>query len=587
MNERNLPDEKIDYVIELYSNNKIKETLNEINFLIDSYNPSAVLLNIQGACFNNLGIHNMAEKSFLAAIQLEKNSPSLYYNLGNTYKEIGRPEDAIKNYERALDLNPDYIEAIYNLGVTLQEQELFEDAIEQFQELLLIDPQNISAKLNLGFAYQALEYYEEATTEFEKILDIEPMNKEALNNLGTINRQMNKVAESIKYYEKAIKMNPRYAGAYYNLGFIYQDIGQIEKAIESYEKSIEIDFNTQSYHNLSYLKKFDITDPHIDKMRELLSNEKLSTSDRIQLSLALAKVYESLEMQEDFFKFLNEGNRLQKEKSNYSFSQSSNFQKAIIGLFKEKLPSINNLNIKKKSIKRPIFIVGMPRSGTSLVEQILASHHSVYGAGELNTITKLSSPVIKNYALGDINQLTEQMLLFIRNEYMNMLSNFKIKENVITDKLPLNFQFIGIILLAFPEAKIIHLKRDARATCWSNYKYYFKDKENGYSNNFEDLANFYISYTKLMKFWHRLFPNKIYDLCYEDLIQDQENETRKLLKYLELDWDEDCLDFHNNDRAVKTVSALQVRKKIYQNSSIAWKKYWAYIEPLIKALKSY
>jgi hypothetical protein len=153
--------------------------------------------------------------------------------------------------------------------------------------------------------------------------------------------------------------------------------------------------------------------------------------------------------------------------------------------------------------------------------------------------------------------------------------------------MPLNFQYIGFILSAFPEAKIVHLKRDARATCWSIYKNNFDSISVGFGNNLEDLAGFYGLYVELMDFWHQLFPDKIYDLCYEDLTTNQEEETRKLLQYCELDWDENCLNFHTNKRAVKTASSLQVRQKMYQGSSEAWKKHEAYLQPLIKALSSY
>jgi len=158
---------------------------------------------------------------------------------------------------------------------------------------------------------------------------------------------------------------------------------------------------------------------------------------------------------------------------------------------------------------------------------------------------------------------------------------------VITDKLPLNFQYIGFILSAFPEAKIVHLKRDARATCWSNYQCFHTNNQNIFSYNLDDLAGFYGLYVELMDFWHQLYPGKIYDICYEDLTTNQEEETRKLLQYCELDWDENCLNFHTNKRAVKTASSLQVREKMYQGSSEAWKKHEAYLQPLIKALGSY
>jgi len=229
----------------------------------------------------------------------------------------------------------------------------------------------------------------------------------------------------------------------------------------------------------------------------------------------------------------------------------------------------------------------MPRSGTSLVEQIIASHNAVYGAGELTTLGNLIEPIVRDHETKDKYKLPEKAFLSIREQYLDTLSVFNAPEDVITDKMPLNFRFVGFILSAFPEAKIVHLKRDARATCWSNYKCFFTNKQNGYSHNLEDLVGFYGLYTDLMDFWHQTFPNKIYDLCYEDLTTNQEEETRKLLEYCGLEWDENCLNFHTNKRAVKTVSALQVRQKMYQGSSEAWKKHEAYLGPMIKALDSY
>ena len=169
--------------------------------------------------------------------------------------------------------------------------------------------------------------------------------------------------------------------------------------------------------------------------------------------------------------------------------------------------------------------------------------------------------------------------------YLDSISYFNILEEKFTDKMHMNFRYIGFILSAFPEAKIVHLKRDARATCWSIYKRVFVDIGNAYSYNQEDLAKYYSLYSDLMSFWHELYPNQIYDICYEDLTNNQEEETRKLLEYCDLDWDENCLNFHTNKRAVQTASALQVRKKMYQGSSDAWKKYESYLKPLIKGLE--
>ena len=296
---------------------------------------------------------------------------------------------------------------------------------------------------------------------------------------------------------------------------------------------------------------------------------------------------------------MHEGNRLRKEELNYSLDKDQN----LFSIVKKMFSSPPSLSYEPSTI-RPVFIVGMPRSGTSLVEQIIDSHHAVHGAGESQTFRKLLTLIVRdhliedtttastiiggvNMSISDMNNLPKKVFLSIREQYLDELSSLNVPENVITNKGLLNFRFIGFILLAFPEAKIVHLKRDARATCWSIYKNNFHQKGIGYGNNLEDLAGFYGLYTDLMDFWHQSFPDKIYDLCYEDLTTNQEEETRKLLEYCELDWDENCLNFHTNKRAVKTASALQVRQKMYQGSSEAWKKHEAYLEPLIKALSSY
>ena len=245
---------------------------------------------------------------------------------------------------------------------------------------------------------------------------------------------------------------------------------------------------------------------------------------------------------------------------------------------------VSKSQIKSSKIQ-PIFIVGMPRSGTSLVEQIISSHHEVYGAGEVNNFHNIIMPIIEKHAVNENYNLKNDEFALIRKQYSNSLVRFYANEKVITDKWILNFKTIGFILSAFPESKIVHLKRDARATCWSIYKHYFSDEGNRWAYDYQDLARFYKSYVGLMDYWHNLFPGKIYDISYEDLTSDQEKETRNLLKYCDLDWDENCLNFYTNTRAVKTASAVQVRNKMYQGSSDVWRQYSEHLKPLLDALK--
>jgi tetratricopeptide (TPR) repeat protein len=553
MSQEESPQARIQSVVTLYSNDQVQEALDSVQTLIKDYPKEALLHNICGACYSGLGQLDAALKSYKQALAIKPDYAEANNNLGVTLQELGQLNEAVKSYEKAIEIKSDYAEANNNLGATLQE---------------------------LGQLNEAIKSYEQA-------IEIKSDYAEAHNNLGNTLRELSLLETAVKYYEQAIAIKPDYAQAYHNLGIVFKELGQHDASLKSYEKAVAIkpDY-VKAHHSISFLKKCTENDPQITQMQSLLSAENLSQSDRKHLCFALSKANEDLGKQDEFFEYLHEGNRLRKEELDYSLE----IDQKLFSIIKKMFKTPKSLSYEESTIQ-PIFIVSLPRSGTTLVEQIIASHQAVYGAGELITLGNLIAPIIEDFSTHN-NSLTKKDFLSIRQQYLDALSVFNAPEDVITDKMPLNFQYIGFILSAFPEAKIVHLKRDARATCWSIYRRYFFRVGNGWCNhgwayNLDDLAGFYGLYTDLMDFWHQTFPDKIYDLCYEDLTTNQEKETRKLLDYCELDWDENCLNFHTTKRAVKTASALQVRQKMYQGSSEAWKKHEAYLQPLIKGLSSY
>ena len=549
----NPPQAQINSIIALYSNGQVQEALDSVGALIKDYPNEAILYNISGACYASLGQLDVAVKHYEKAIAMKPDYAEVHNNLGVTLKDLGQLDESVKCYEKALAIKPDYAEANNNLGVTLHE---------------------------LGQLNEAIKSYEQA-------IEIKSDYAEAHNNLGNTLRELSLLETAAKHYEQALAIKPDYAQAYHNLGIVFKELGQHDASLKSYEKAVAIkpDY-VKAHHSISFLKKCTENDPQITQMQSLLSADNLSQSDRKHLCFALSKANEDLGKQDEFFEYLHEGNRLRKEELDYSLE----IDQKLFSIIKKMFKTPKSLSYEASTIQ-PIFIVSLPRSGTTLVEQIIASHQAVYGAGELITLGNLIAPIIEDFSTHN-NSLTKKDFLSIRQQYLDALSVFNAPEDVITDKMPLNFQYIGFILSAFPEAKIVHLKRDARATCWSIYRRYFFRVGNGWCNHgwaysLDDLAGFYGLYTDLMDFWHQTFPDKIYDLCYEDLTTNQEKETRKLLDYCELDWDENCLNFHTTKRAVKTASALQVRQKMYQGSSEAWKKHEAYLQPLIKGLSSY
>jgi len=546
---------QLDLIIKLYSSGQIQDALSSLELLINNYPRDPSLFNIRGACF----------------------------------KASNQMESAVDSFKNAINIKPDYAEAYFNLGITLQELNRSNEAIKYYENAILVKPAYPTAHNNLGLIFLELNQLGLATEHFNWAISYNPQFAEAHNNLGATLQQDRKFDASIKNYFKATTINPNYAQAFNNLGIVYQTLGHKDEAILHYQKAISLEPSYATAHfNLSRIKTFLPDDIQISQMQSLITNN-LNILEKIYLNFALAKVNEDLERKNELFKFLNQGNQLCKEKIHYSLEGDQHKHALIKKIFisPKCLPEINiNEALKDKlKAKQPIFIIGMPRSGTTLVEQIISSHKKIYGADEMNILSNLISEILKEFSNSNNYELNKKSALLIRHKYLSTLSDLNVSENIITDKWPLNFQYVGFILAAFPEAKIVHLKRDARATCWSIYKHFFSDIANGWAYNLKDLAGFYNMYSEMMTFWHELFPNKIYDISYEELTLNQEEETRKLLEYCDLDWDENCLNFHENKRAVKTASAFQVRKKMYQGSSEAWKKYEEYLKPLLNELK--
>ena len=591
-------------IISLLNIGKTQEALSIVNNLTKDFPNSSLLFNISGACYKANNNLEKAVESFKRAISIKPDFAEALYNLGVIQKELGQIKSSINSYEKAIDIKPAYPDAHNNLGNIFLKTRQLDTAIDHFEWAVAFKPDFYEAYNNLGLVRLEQNQINKAIKNFKKAIAINSQYSEAYINLGQSLKDLGQMNDAVKCYKELITVNPSFAKGYLSIGVAYKAQGLIDKAINNLEKALSIDPSFGViYYNLGIIKEYVFSKAQISKMKSLLSSKEISSQDRINLSFALAQVNEDLDEKDQFFKFLHEGNRLRKIDLNYSIDSVYQNHAVIRKIFSVP-PVIKKPELFQKSNKQPIFIVGMPRSGSSLVEQILASHKSVFGGGEMQVLRKILNPVLRDYLaqeniaastsiggkkiqLTSTENISEEAFLSIREKYLDSISNFDFPENIFTDKSLLNFHFIGFIFTAFPEAKIIHLKRDARAICWSIYKHNLPQKGNGFANNLEDLAEFYKLYSKLMNFWHELFPNKIYDLVYEDLTTNQEEETKKLVEYCELEWDENCLNFHNSKREVQTASVLQVRKKMYQGSSEAWKEYESYLKPLLNALNKF
>jgi Flp pilus assembly protein TadD len=533
------------------------------------------------AILQELGRLKEAEANYRKVITLKPDNAQAHSNLGVILQGLGKLEEAEASLRQAITLKPDYAEAHSNLGVILQGLGKLEEAEESLRQAITLKPDYAEAHGNLGVILQGLGKLEEAEASLRQEITLKPDNAQAHSNLGNTLKDLGRFEEAEASLRQAITLNPDYAEARSNLGDTLQQQGRLDEAEANYRKAITLkpDY-AEAHRNLTIIKKFDTQDEQYSKMQELYLDKNISEEQRCHINFGLAKACEDLGDLEKAFQHYREGNVLRKKLLNYNINQDIELFRQI----KFTYPRIEQNSLAPDKLSKnliPIFIVGLPRSGTTLVEQIISSHSKVTGAGELNFAAQFGSSIAQG--LPDSNR---DSLINFREKYLFKLQSVSKGNLIVTDKMPQNFRYIGLLAAAFPEAKIVHVKRNPAAVCWANYKQYFEVKSNGYCNAIDDVISYHKLYENLMVFWTKSLSKRIYNLDYEQLTVNQESETRQLIDYLDLNWDEKCLSPQNNKRNVATASNVQIRKKVYRGSSEQWKKYQPFLNGAFDSLLS-
>jgi tetratricopeptide (TPR) repeat protein len=498
--------------------------------------------------------------------------------LGASLKLLDKLEDALMPMQRAVQLNPEDAEAYANLGAALNDLKRLEEAEASCRHAIRIKSDLAEAHSNLGNILREQGRLDEAAASCRQAIAINPDFAEAHLNLGATLYKLGRMSEAEASFRRMIALAPGDVRAYKNLGALLIDLGHMDEAKGCCQSLLILKQDDVEVHrSLAMLKKFTSDDPQIATLQQLYESVRDDTK-RAHVCFALATAYEDLAKFDEAFALYTEGNSLRKKELGYTIEQDRVLFNAIKSQFHERcMVSPEPLRTKK-----PILIIGMPRSGTSLVEQILASHTDVFGAGELE---ELGLQVQKHFLGVDADGFDlAKASRKIASGYLESLDRMGTWRRFITDKMPLNFRWLGFLLLALPDIKVIHTIRDPMAVCWSSFKRYFPEEGMKFLYDQNDLAEYYRMYEDLMQFWRERFPGRIYDLDYERLTENQEEETRKLLAYCGLPWQDRCLEFEKTERAVRTASATQVRKKMYKGSSEAWRKFERHLGPLLEGL---
>ena len=600
------PSEKeLRQLLALHKSKDLEKALPLAEKLARRFSDHADVNKLYGDILAEAGQHEKAIEAYKKALEVDGENAETLSNLGAAYHARGNLDKAKASLTKACELAPDNITALNHLGNILSAAGEHEEAIVARLKTVELSNGDPVALNKLGDAYFYVEKFDLAITAFEQAIAGDPGFAEPHNNLAIALGRAGRHEEALKFYDRAISLAPEMPRFHNAFGVALISLGYVDKAVREWRTAIKLkpDY-LEAHRHLSPHHTYTSEDPLIAQLQATLAREDLPETDRMQGCFSLAKALTDTGDLQEAFKYYTRANRIDRETRPYSIYEHEALLTAIKSVFPAGISGDitvlgQDLHTAIKSVftagyplpeavggelnSRPVFIVGMPRSGTSLVEQILASHSEVHGAGELAQLADLVSS-LSLYQSSGLPQDAGK-LKTLENEYRKFLRDLNHgNKQWVVDKMPANFRWIGFILAAFPDAKVIRVNRNPRAVCWSLFCRYFPAKGMAYTADLEDIARYYLLYEDLMDFWHRRFPGKVYELQYESLTENQEQESRCLIEYLDLPWEDACLDFHKTERLVRSASNAQVRQPIYKGSSDAWRSFEDHLAPMLDIL---
>ena len=535
-----------------------------------------------------------SENYLRQALALDDKYSDVYYYLCNVLRAKGKESEALKCLERSVELDPDFANAKeilsslhMKLANTLLQQNNLEEAAVYFEKMTQYQPGLAASWFMLGRTRGQQGQYTEAERCIRESISIDPSLVEAHFILASFLLMQGRTEEACKHCDKAIELDPENINAIAMAANIAKRMGDSEKSYNLLEPFIE-----KGVEQINIALAFSMVSKDVGRQKEainllesLLESETVSNhATQGNLHFNLGMLYDDIKEYDKAFSHYQQGNALK----GITFDQQKNTQliDKHIAVYNESFMASMPRSLMLSD--RPVFIVGMVRSGTSLIEQILSSHPDVFGAGELADIyqitNKLPEVLQTDVAYPEcLSLLTQEYVNSLSQKYIDHLTQISSNAKRVTDKLPANFMSLGLIELLFPDARIIHCMRDPVDTCLSTY---FQDfpSIHPYAYDLENLAAYYQDYLKMMEHWRNVIKLPLLEVQYEDLIVNQEGVSRSLVEFCDLEWHDDCLQFHKNKRFVRTASYDQVNRPLYNRSVARWKKYEKHLQPLLTVL---
>ena len=551
------------------------------------YNPTlhASWLGILGIKNVEQNIIDLATQNvlYLKNLPPELKSVSSFIYEGKYKKADHLCRDFLKNH-------PHHIEAMRLLAKIGKELHVYDDSEFLLESCLMFDKDNFDVALDYIDVLIKRQKYAKALEEAEKLYTKDKYNLRFMIAYAVTLQQTNKQEEALELYNKILNIDKKNPEILVSKGHLQKTFGDLKGSIDSYKKSYKIDqYYGDAYWSLANLKTYEFNDEEIMQLEKMTQDEFINDNEKIYMSFALGKAFEDRGEYDKSFRNYQNGNSLKKEFTKFDlklFDEECKNQKEVCTL--DLFDSKADWGLETKE---PIFVLGLPRVGSTLIEQILASHSMVEATHELPNILALSHKLNLRKVQEKTSRypeillsLSAPQLKMIGEQYIKDAEIFRTNKPFFIDKMPNNFRHIGLIKLILPNAKIIDIRRNSMSACFSCYKQLFAEGQE-FTYDFGDLAGYYNNYVEIMEHWNQVLPNQILSIKYEDLVNDFENSVNKILNYCNLDFEDECLSFYKNKRSVRTPSSEQVRQPIYRKGLDYWKNYDAYLGDLKKDLK--
>ena len=492
-----------------------------------------------------------------------------------------KAEDAFK---KVLQEDKNNIDALRFMGILAFKSGNHDIAEAMFTRALKLDPTYSLVWANLGQVFSVTGQLDKAQKSFKNILNMEPNNALIWAEYGTVLTKLAKYKEGRDAYLKALEFKPDSPRVHLSLGHVFKTMGEIDNSIDAYKKTIiKNNLSGEAYWSLANLKTYSFSENEIKDMEKTLEGD-MSDIERSQMYFALGKAYEAKKDFDNSFKNYYKGNKAKKSLIKYSSDDTTQNTKRILKFFNQE--NIVNLSKSSTSDKDPIFVLGMPRSGSTLIDQIISSHSKVDGTQELPNIIKIAAELntTKQDSYPEVlKKLDDFQLSKLGKDYISETKWARDVAPFFIDKMPNNFIHIGLIKTILPNAKIIDTRRDAMDTCFSCFKQFFA-RGQLFTYSLEDLGNYYTDYINAMNHWHNIYGKDIFTVHYDNVINKTEETIRELIDYCNLPFEKECLEFYKSSRPVKTPSAEQVRQPIYKSGLNYWKNYEKHLVPLKKII---